>query len=331
MGPIIEHEDSGNDETLRIGDSSSPISVKIYQDIYHQITGRTEQIRKRYTDNVLIEFSDVEQLHHKINQLCDVHNVVARNESISVFHNKDRKDQFTSFERFRLYNSNTASPTVTIVLKYNFSIIPAGINRPQEYVVTIRLTSRVAMLQQAEENAPSFMRGRVISFLNENTAEISVEYADYVVARGYLEAFDEWIRGSKCSPSINWVIKLQRWSYLIPNIFRNLMAFSITWFALGDLPEYFNENSNSEAWVKFLLIYAGAAYILISLSNTTGKFLEEAIDNFPTLSYLKLNKGDIKVIDEFQSRRKSSVLKLAWSQMLAIALAIVASKLEKIF
>ena len=106
MTGIIEHGDAGNGngEVVRVGESRSPVSLKVYQDIYHQVTGRTEQIRKRYSENLLVDFGELEQLNNKIFQLCDVHNVIASNESISVFYDKERKEQFTSFERFRKYN-----------------------------------------------------------------------------------------------------------------------------------------------------------------------------------------------------------------------------------
>lgn len=96
MGELIEHSDNGdgNIEVIRVGDAGSPVSLKVYQDVYHQVTGRTEQIRKRYSDHLLVEFSEIEQLHIKIQQLCDMHKIVACNEVISVFHEKERKEQF---------------------------------------------------------------------------------------------------------------------------------------------------------------------------------------------------------------------------------------------
>jgi hypothetical protein len=114
MGAVIEHPDNGdsNIEVIRVGDTESRVPLKVYQDIYHQVTGRTEQVRKRYSDNLLVEFAELEQLHFKIQQLCDVHKIIACNETISVFHEKERKEQFTSFERFRAYNANAASPTL---------------------------------------------------------------------------------------------------------------------------------------------------------------------------------------------------------------------------
>lgn len=331
MGELIEHpenEDS-NIEVIRVGDSDSRVSIKVYQDLYHQVTGRTEQIRKRYTENLLIEFSEIEQLHFKVQQLCDVHKIVACNEIISVFHDKERKEQFTSFERFRAYNANAASPTVSVVLKYNFSIIPAGLEKPQEYVVSIRLTSRVALLQQIEQDAPPFMRGQLVGLVATNTAEVTVDYADYVIARGFLEAFDEWIRGCKKAPPIEWLDTLRRWSTFIPGIARLIAGGLVSWFAFQSVPTFFSATATAEVWARFFIVYAGGAFVVVTLMGAMGNLIEEAIDSYPILSYLKLNKGDSNLIDEFGQRKKSVLFKFAISSGISILLGIISAKLEK--
>lgn len=83
MAEIIEQNSGSGSGTVKIGETSAPVSIKVYEDICHQITGRTEKIRKRYTDSLLIEVSEIEQLHYKIRQLCDVHKVFASNETVS--------------------------------------------------------------------------------------------------------------------------------------------------------------------------------------------------------------------------------------------------------
>ena len=331
MGDLIEHSDNGNGniEVIRVGEASSHVSLKVYQDIYHQITGRTEQIRKRYSDNLLVEFPEIEQLHFKVQQLCDVHKIIARNEVISVFHEKERKEQFTSFERFRAYNTNAASPTVSLVLKYNFSIVPAGLERPQEYAVSIRLTSRVAMLQQIEQEAPPFVRGHLAGFVALNTAEVTIDYADYVIARGFIEAFDEWLRGCKKTPPMALLDPLRRWSGYIPGAARLAVGTLISWFAFQSVPTYFTASVQPDIWARFFVVYAGGALILVPLAGTIGRLIEEAIDSYPVLSYLKLNKGDINLIEEFAGRKRGVISKLAFNSVLAVALGIVAAKLEK--
>lgn len=330
MSELIEHEDSGNGRAVRIGQSHTQVSLKVYQDIYHQVTGRTEQIRKRYSENILIEFSDLEQLHHKVSQLCDVHHVVARNESISVFHDKERKEVFTSFERFRAYNGNATSPSVNVVFKYNFSIIPAGLERPQEYVVTARLTSRVAAIKQMEDEAPPFMRGRLFGYMAGSVAEVTVDYADYVVARGFLEAFDEWIAGCKATPKSQLLQLLRRYSHRIPEVAQLVVAAIVVGFALQAIPTALGPSASPQAVARFIVILVGGSYIVISLTRFFAELIEEAIDTYPVLSYLKLNKGDEKLITEASSAKPRAWLRLAIGAVGSIILGIISAKLEKL-
>lgn len=329
MSDIIEHNDAGNDKVVRIGETQSQVSLKIYQDIYHQVTGRTEQIRKRYTQSLLLEFAELEQLHHKVMQLCDVHRIVARNEVVSVFHEKERKEQFTSFKRFRAYNSNTSSPTVSVVFKYNFSITPAGLQRPQEYIITIRLTSRVAVLNQMEADAPSFMRGRFFGFMGGGTAEITIEYADYVIARGFLEAFDEWVSGCKTTPKSPALTFLRNHSHNIPTFAQLLVAAIVILFAIQAIPTYFTQQATPATWARFLVVFSGGAYILITLVHLLASFIEHAIDTFPELSYLSLNKGDEKLIEQAKQEKPRAYLRLILGSIGTIVLGIVSAKLEK--
>lgn len=330
MSEIIEHSDNGNGNVVRVGESSAPVSLKVYQDIYHQVTGRTEQIRKRYTEHILASYSDIEEIHHKICQLCDVHNIVASNEVVVIFHEKERKEQFTSFERFKAYNANSTSPTVNLVLRYNFSIIPAGREHPQEYVVSIRLTNRIAMYEQIEKEMPPYMRGHMLGYIGSNTAEITVDYADYVVARGFLESFDEWMKGCKKSPTIPWLNFLRRWSHWLDSFGRIGIAGIIMYSALLAIPIVIASNPSPEKWAKLLVIYSGSAYILTTLTKIATDLLEESIDSYPILSYLKINKGDDELIEKFSGRRQRVFLKFFIGALLSIALSIVANRLDKL-
>ena len=334
MSELVEHpdKDDGNSriDAVHVGDRHSPVSLKTYQDIYHQITGRTEQIRKRYTDNLLIELSEIEQLNHKIRQLCDVHNVVAGSDTVTVFHAKERKEQFTSFERFRAYNANAASPTVSVLLRYNFSIVLAGNSRPQEYVVNVRLTSKVAALQQLKDEAPPFMRGHLFGFMTGPVAEVTVDYADYVIARGFLEAVDEWIEGCNASPTSMTLRLLQTYSHHIPEIGQILAAVAISYFAYQAVPGIVAEGGVPATWAKFAIIFAGGSFITIRLVTKLARLVEKAIDTFPELSYVKLNRGDERVVEAARKLKPMAWLRLAWGVIGTIVLGVISSKLDKL-
>lgn len=333
MAGLIEHGNgngSGNGAlpTVQVGNSTQ-VSLKEYQDIYHQITGRTEQIRKRYSDNLRITISELEQLNYKITQLCDVHHVIASNETITIFHEKERKEQFTSFDRFTKYNANAVSPTVSVHLKYNFSIVLPGIEKPQEYVVAIRLTSRVALVKEMEEDAPPFMRGAMYGYLTRNTAEITVDYADYIVARAFIEAFNEWVEGCDKKPRLLWLEFLSRWSFTIPGALRLVTALGITYLALKAVPVFFVPGMDIDVAPRFFIIYSAGALVLIGSLFQAGRLIERAIDHYPTLSYLRLNKGDENLIAEFRSRRRLVVWKFVAGCALTILLGLATTKLEK--
>lgn len=328
MTDIIEHKDDGI-PSVQVGDGqqASNISLKVYQDVYHQVTGRTEQIRKGYDDNLLIDSEEINQLHHKIMQLCDIHNIVARNETISIFHAKERKEQFTSYERFCAYNANTASHTVNIVLKYNFSIMLSGLQRPQEYTITIRLSSRVALISQLREEAPPFIPGHVFGMMTGNVAEIRVEYADYVVARGFIEAFDEWVNGCKSNPPRKLMKHLKRFSFVIPKLAGPLVVTSALLFSLNTLDSLQFNAADPSLLVRFITVYIAGLYLLVTLANFTGKLIENSIDRHTEVSYINLNKGDRKLVGEFEKRKKWLLLEFLGGCALTIILGIASSKL----
>jgi hypothetical protein len=334
MSDLVEHSDKGNGErtveAVRVGDGHSTVSLKTYQDIYHQVTGRTEQIRKRYSENLLIELGEIEQLNYKIRQLCDVHQVVAANDTVTVFHEKERKEQFTSFERFRAYNTNSASPTVSLVLRYNFSITPAGNSRPQEYVVNVRLVSKVAALRQIQDEAPPFIQGRLFGFMAGPAVEVTVDYADYVIARGFLEAADEWVKGCKTTPPSAALRLLQRHSHHIPELGQVGAAVMVSYFAYQAVPGIVADGGTAATWANFAIIFIGGSYVAIRLGRKFAELIEIAIDTFPELSYIKLNRGDEKIIESARNSKPLAWLRLIGGIVGSIAVSILSSKLEKL-
>lgn len=330
MSDIVEHPDAREPQVLHVGDNNQPVSFKTYQDIYHQITGRTEQIRKRYSDHLLLGFSEIEQLHYKITQLCDVHHVVARNESVTVFLDKERKEQFSSFESFRSrYNASATTPCVSVVMKYDFALTPSGLPKPQRYSVTARLTSRVAALKQAEEDVPPFIRSRVANFITNNTAEVTVEYADYVVARGFTEAFDEWVRGCPATPPRGWVERLQRCSHWFSPVLRAALASFAALFATQAAGAYLQDAGFAEA-ARFGVIFAAGAYLLVLAAGTLGRLMEDTIDSYPMLSYLRLNRGDDRLIEEFRQRRRGIVWRTVGGGLATVGLGVLSGCIERL-
>lgn len=328
MSHIIEHDDGATGAGRATAADEPSVSLKLYQDIYHRITGKTEEIRKRYSDSFQIDFDDIGQLDIKINQVLDVHNVIASNSSYTIYYESDRKDVFTSFHKLQAFNASSPSPVGSVVLQYNFSIIPAKLSRPQEYSITIRLASRVAQLKGLKESAPSFMHPVLITMAASETAEVRVEYADYVIARGFIEAFDEWMKGTsktKENKILRWV---QRHSHYIPPLGKLIIAFLYGAFLFEATTIVFGGGGTFESLARYFISSFVIFFIAISISDIILRATERSIDSFILLSWIKLTKGDEALVENAQSNSKSNVLKLILSTVSALALGVASSQLS---
>lgn len=82
-----ESEASSGDMAI-IGEGTPnrmPISIQILQSIYHELTGKSEEVSKSYKDSFLADFRDFEQLNHRILQACEQYHIATENCSIQVF------------------------------------------------------------------------------------------------------------------------------------------------------------------------------------------------------------------------------------------------------
>lgn len=308
------------------------IKLKMYQEAYHYITGKTEKISFKSSADLLIDFDELNQIHHKISQLCDVHNIIARSESVTIFHTKERKENFTSFERFKIYNKSITSPTLTALMEYNFSILPAGSVNPQQYKVTIRLNSRVSLMKQMKDEAPAFMRGRLFGFMYGPTADISVEYADYVIARSFVEAMQEWVGGCKKSDSKLKVLqKLQGVSHFIPGVVSFINGVLLTYFFIKNVPVVLNVNSSYLDVLQFGILFFASFMLTSKIATFLGGGIESSIDRYTPLSYLSLNKGDERVIDDYKKEKSSNVFSFLFSTLSTVALGVVSSLIANAF
>ena len=135
----------------------------------------------------------------------------------------------------------------------------------------------MAIAEQMKEEIPPFMSARFFRFMSDNTAEITIDYVDYVIARSFLEAFDEWVKGCNIAPKKKWLKKLRRWSHLAPKIISNGVVVLTAIFALQVIPNFFSNPVNPEIGARFFVIYSASIYIMIFLANVAGDMIENAI------------------------------------------------------
>ena len=300
---VVENESGKN--VVRHEDAHLDLFLKMHE----KVNSRSEEISKSYSNNLLIKFDDIEELHHKtiqsIKSLQPQKSTVGLR--IAVTHNEGESEKFNSFEKFCEHNKTSPNPTLDVILVYKFTIYDSGSNEFENYRVINHLKSRVAELKQLESEAPPFISSALISSMVTTTAKITIQYDDYVKARHFTAMFDEWIRGCDESKNISLITSLKSVSHLI-NRFGKLTIYGL--LALFTAFGIEADIITGELSVQFIVIYAAIFVIAGSVAETFLSKAERSIDSYLALSYLKINKGDSKLIDDFESRNKSS---LKWS------------------
>ncbi|HUD58044.1 MAG TPA: hypothetical protein VMQ99_00955 [Acetobacteraceae bacterium] len=163
------------------------------QQIYAELTGKSESISSYYDDPIRLSLDDVELLHHKIVQTWEQYHVTSSSCSFTVYHQKETKNEFNSFDRFKLQIGGGGDAVESLFIKYDFLVIPPNVFKAQTYSISIRLVSRLAVERRLRRggffSVPSFIRK-----MAHHTGSVEVTYVDYSIARALRTTVDEWFQ-----------------------------------------------------------------------------------------------------------------------------------------
>lgn len=316
MNDIVEVVNHVNENALaRYDDDQIDLFFKMHQ----KVNAKSEEISKSYSNNILVSFSDIKELHLKtiqsINSLRPVKSNI--NIRIAVSHNEGESEKFNSFEDFEKHNVTSPNPTSDISLVYTFSLYDQEMDNFENYKVVNQIRSRVAELKQIEKEVPPFISPALVSSMVTTTARVTIQYNDYVKARHFTAMFDEWIRGCDESKNISFVNNLKKVSHLITRFGKLFIYGLLAVFTISAI----NSNSiSSDLTLIFLVAYASVFVTVGGVAETFLRKLELSIDSYLALSYLNINKGDEKLIKEFSGRNTSSLI---WSGFSIIGTVLV--------
>ncbi|MBM4928251.1 hypothetical protein HYO35_22125 [Vibrio parahaemolyticus] len=298
--------------------------LDLYFKIHQKVNQKSEEISKSYKNNILVEFSDIEELHDKIVQ--SIRSAKPQKGSIimhvMVSHHEGEAERFKSFEDFKNHNITSPNPTSEIALMYQFSIHDPESGEIESYKVAANVKSRVGELHQIEQEAPAFISSAIISSMVTTTARIKVEYSDYVKARHFVAMFDEWIKGCDESKELKFIAPLKRVSHLISR-FGHLVIIALLGLFVSQSIDI--GSMQSDEMVQFIVLYGSVFFVISSLSELCFRKLEHAIDSYLALSYLKINKGDGKLIKSFKDRNKKSILWSIWGIIGGLCMGLASS------
>lgn len=312
-----------NEETkdLLITDSTEN-QMQILQNFYAKITGKKERLSKEISLNHITKFEDLENLHIKIVQMCGPLTVVHRNESITIFHSDDTKEQFSSFDRFRAYNKSSLSPTENVHLEYNILLTQPGIIDQQNYKISIDIHSRAAIMKKMISG--SKMHKFIMNIIADNTASVRIDYVDYVVAVGFMNTIDGWFGTLRKSGDFRIIKWLKGWSDDFPFIFKYV---SVAAFLLFCYIQFTDAAANTMDLFELSLIAFGGAYLLGGIGFRLGREAERKVDMIFPPSYVCLNRGDDDVAQLQASENRRGAIGALVSLAAALLFNVIGSYL----
>jgi len=318
---FVEYDDFGRE---------TPISAKLYQAIYNQITGKTERLGQVIHLVAVTTGSALGQLHTKIAQVLSQYNVIAKSNSVSVYHQNASRELFSSFERFRTYDPSKLEPVSRLVLKYNFSILLPDLQRPQNYALTVQINSGLSNFLDNSEKFPfDFAASYLLRYHHDFV--INIDYVDYIVARNVLDTVTNWTKSNETNEPGKLHKFLEKHEGLISDAFRYLMIGAIFIITMLNVPSAIRWlGGNATAIVISTVSSIGVLYAFLRIGQRLGSIVEVEMLLRTELSRIELNEGDKKQYTRYCGKHKRSVLKVVGSFCTGIALNVVAAIVYKL-
>lgn len=292
--------------------------VDAFYRIYNKINESGKETSKAYKDNLLICFFDIQELNQKIQQTIASLGVKEYSLKINMEQSEGEDHTFNNFDDFAKHNITSPYATQEIFFYYKFIIYNEEANIFENYSVSFKLTSRIATFEQLRKDSPPFML-ELISPMKTVVAFISVEYYDYVKARSFISTFDEWVKGCdvyNMPKSLEFAKKI---APALPKVGTLVMLVIFTFLSIKSIPDHI-ENMTSVG--KIVMFYISAFFITQSVTTKLLQYMSKKINESIPLSYIKINKGDEKIIKDYESNTSKSIKKSCAGLLAAIIIGI---------
>ena len=175
-----------------------------------------------------------------------------------------------------------------------------------------------------------------IRYFRAGPIVVEIEYVDYILARNILSTLDSWINEVELSKKSLGLLIAQRYSHWIPRFSSALMLIVSSTASFNLVDKMLIDNQSNTLLAKFLILTLSFVSVSIYIGTWLGKLIESSIDNIHELSYIFMNRGDEKLIANFNKKIKTGYIHTTLYSLIitihAIACGLISSYIyEKLF
>lgn len=312
-GEIIGHGDGRPGVMLSCG---TEVSMQVLQQVYKDITDRSETLSKDYDINHKATFADLEQLNYRIDQILEQYNVMEKNCFLTFFHIDESRENFSSFDRARAYEAASTSPIENIRIEYTFLIVLPIAKKPQQYKITVDVHSRAGLLEKLKKEGG--VSATFVEVLLQKTGYLSIEYIDYAVARNMMHSIDQWFHSIPNTPKSSFLRIAKKSAKEANFVFHvgTLLLVSLVFYRLFSnhiLP------IKSGQFLAFGVLAFATITASAHIAGKAGTLIHRSLSGRFEESYVKVNRGDDVVIEKMAKSNFISYVKAALAFIIAIA------------
>jgi hypothetical protein len=188
----------------------APLPATAVQALYHAATGKTETLEKLAAKNFILRKNDLDQLRFKVlQQLAHFETIAGPTITVKVRFYNSENQQFSSWDRFQIFDSGKTEIVSDVVVKFEFVIKLPEIPNPQRYILTVDLDSKLPVIINDRADTMGFGWLRLYSALESMPSlTISIDFIDYLCAKNFVQIVEDWFNSLEESPPSRWRTKM---------------------------------------------------------------------------------------------------------------------------
>ena len=300
------------------------------QSLYHVVTGKTENIFKFFSKNVIIKFNDIQQLHYRISQQIEHYKLLASPTiTVNIKQANGNSIQYSSFDRFVSLQAAGAEITSEVLLKYEFIIELPNTLAPQRCVINVVLDSGLPVVSDSNRSLDdSPFLDFILLSRDYRTADVSIDFFDYLVAKAFMNAVEDWFNTLDIMPKPKLTNFLSRNMRVISSIFVQVgragfacYLATYVWFNKGII------------WPFGRFVYAICLAIMIRcffsiIYENLMRVVSRRLIKNSMPSIILLTDGDTRAFEKIKAAQNSSVhtvFGIIFASLFTILLNIISS------
>lgn len=300
-----EVDGRGDGSGLVVSDGQE-VSLQVFQQVYHSLTGRMEHLSRLLYDHHNINLGSLQNLHAVVEQTMEQFDVVASNCSVTVRYSNSRSERFSSFERFELQCTQKNVPCEDLTVEYEFAVRLPKSREATKYKLTIGMRSTLGVLERfAKTKATDAERSMFYNYDNA-TARIEIEYVDLALARNLEGQVEDWYRGLP-KRNLGIVATASKKISSILSVLVRVFAILASAYAVGYLLS--DMATDLEKLFRIVVVAVATISAVGIISLRTAALVEKWLNRISPVSVVSLSSADTAALGNHDRSTKVILFK----------------------